>query len=305
MMALRVFGAGIVGACVVLYKMWGAPHNPQDPQIANIAASHIQTAPNASTAIASDRVRQESEDRYTKYLALLAQYAWPKGSWENGEIEIIDDVQAIPQIEAQRYQQLCSKGLPMEEAWNSSRVGIVTEDMYTILVRDAVKFPNGRTGTFFRYIWKSPDHQASGAAVLPITSDGRVVLILKYRHATRSWEFELPRGAKERGETMEQAIRRRLQEETGWVAGACEELGRLTVNTSAEGQRVPVYIAKLDHLESAKEVEGAIQGVYYFTKEEVLEGLKVGYLKVEDKQHPFCGAFEAYALLQAMLRQAI
>lgn len=280
-MFLHRVGLNVIGICSIA---WG------------LGASVPRGTP------AADLANEGADDRYEKYFEFLQRVSLPKGSWGEGEIEILDDPLEIAKVEEKRYRQFIEKGFSEEESWDSSRVGIVAQDPYFILVRDAVRFPTDRTGTYFRYIWKSPDHEASGAAVLPVLPDGRIALILNFRHATRSWEFELPRGAKEKGETMDQAVRRELHEETGWIADSVEELGGIVPNTSAEGQRVPIYIARLKSQESAEKGNEAIRGTYFFTKEEVLEGFKLGYLEVGGERYNFRGSFEAYALLQAILK---
>ncbi len=74
-------------------------------------------------------------------------------------------------------------------------VGVVREDQYWIWLRDAVYFPKGVPVTYDRLIWKSElKSNSPGVAVLPILPSGHVVLNLNYRHATKSWELELPRG---------------------------------------------------------------------------------------------------------------
>ena len=54
--------------------------------------------------------------------------------------------------------------------------------------------------------------------ILPLLDDGRIILERQYRHAIRSWIYEIPAGHVERGEGFIEAARRELLEETGYMA---------------------------------------------------------------------------------------
>ena len=114
-------------------------------------------------------------------------------------------------------KRLLQKGYSEAEATEFSRIGVVREDQYWVWIRDAVYFPKGVPGTYDRLVWKNElNGGAPGVAVLPVLPSGKIVLNLNYRHATRSWELELPRGKREQGETLEEAALREVKEETGF-----------------------------------------------------------------------------------------
>ena len=75
-------------------------------------------------------------------------------------------------------------------------------------VRDQV----GRIGTEPFYRFQLPD----GAVILPITPEGRIVLIRQFRQALNRTTIEFPSGAIDPGETPEGAMTRELYEETGY-----------------------------------------------------------------------------------------
>ena len=63
--------------------------------------------------------------------------------------------------------------------------------------------------------------------VLPIFTDGRILLIRQYRHSVGEFLWELVAGRKEPGETPVSAARRELIEETGYAARRCRKLMRV------------------------------------------------------------------------------
>ena len=60
--------------------------------------------------------------------------------------------------------------------------------------------------------------------VLPVLSDGRIVLIRQYRHAAGQYLWELVAGHKEPNETAATGAHRELLEETGYTARRIRKL---------------------------------------------------------------------------------
>ncbi len=61
--------------------------------------------------------------------------------------------------------------------------------------------------------------------IIPITGDGRIILVRQYRAPLRRWAWELPAGSLKWGEDVEQAARRECHEEIGLIPGRLEKLG--------------------------------------------------------------------------------
>jgi 8-oxo-dGTP pyrophosphatase MutT (NUDIX family) len=66
--------------------------------------------------------------------------------------------------------------------------------------------------------------------VIPVTPEGRVVLIRQFRHGVGRVTLEVPGGEVEPGETPEACAARELQEETGYRASAIAKLGEILPN---------------------------------------------------------------------------
>jgi ADP-ribose pyrophosphatase len=78
--------------------------------------------------------------------------------------------------------------------------------------RDRVREPGGIKAT--RDIVTHP----GSVVVLPVFSDGRILLIRQYRHSAKQFMWELVAGRKDPGETFGHGARRELLEETGYRA---------------------------------------------------------------------------------------
>jgi ADP-ribose pyrophosphatase len=246
-----------------------------------------------------------SLDQYFSYLQQLKQ---PNGDFREGEIEIIIDPAQITHVQKLQENRLLKKGFSTADAAEFSRVGVVNEDQYWIWLRDAVYFPKGVAGTYDRLLWKNTlGGKRAGIAILPVLSSGEVILVLNYRHATRSWELELPRGILEPGETQEEGAQRELKEETGLVASCLNFLGEVATDTGVHSSVVPVFLGQIAVEETSNpEYSEAIAGMVRFTKKELHEGLTRGFLEVsvngKKKPVPLRDAFLTFALLQAQVR---
>jgi ADP-ribose pyrophosphatase len=226
----------------------------------------------------------ESPTRLYQYLRLLQDHSkafGPLGSWRKGEIEIVVNPDQIQRIENQVKHRLISKGIAEKTAENWSTVGIVAEDNYWMWIRDAVIFPSGVYGTYDRMMWKSGMDGVPGVAILPILGNKKIVVNLNYRHATRSWEIELPRGQKNQGETLEHAALRELQEETGYHLSKSFFLGTIAPDSGVQMSVVPLYYGEVSHSgESKKEYSEAISQNPAFSKQELKEGFIKGFIEM-------------------------
>lgn len=246
-----------------------------------------------------------------EYFSYVKELGQSNGNYKEGEIEIVLDSLEIDKIQTIQENRLLKKGFSPDEAAEFSRIGIVNEDQYLVWLRDAVYFPHGVPGTYDRLIWKSElQGKFPGVAVLPILPSGQIGLILNYRHATRSWELEIPRGRVELYETCEEAAFRELKDESGLVASSMIFLGEMAVDTGILFSVNPVFFGKISaHEESNPEYSEAIAELIAFTIDELKEGLIQGFLEVsiqgEKKQVPLRDPFLTFALVQAEYRNLL
>jgi len=89
------------------------------------------------------------------------------------------------------------------------------------------------------YRMLSPD----SVAVLPVTADGKILMVRQFRPARSKATLEIPAGAIEEDETPLEAANRELLEETGHVAETIFFLGKGGLNLSRESAWVHAYIA--------------------------------------------------------------
>ncbi|TDC68076.1 NUDIX hydrolase [Actinomadura sp. GC306] len=130
--------------------------------------------------------------------------------------------------------------------------GVCYRDEYVLLLRDPVAFADGRVGGYLRTL--HPQGHA-GAAVLAVC-EGGVVLVRHFRHATRKWHWEIPRGFARPDETPEQTARRELEEEIGVPARSLEFLGDFYADTGVAGSKAGLFWADVDRPRASHPEEG-------------------------------------------------
>ena len=106
------------------------------------------------------------------------------------------------------------------------------------LKRDRVAEPSGIVTT--REIIVHP----GSVVVLPVLSDGRIVLIRQYRHAAGQYLWELVAGHKEPNETAAAGVHRELLEETGYTARRIRKLLEIFPSPGLLGERMDIFLAE-------------------------------------------------------------
>ena len=149
-------------------------------------------------------------------LAEVPAPVWP-GSSAVGEVEVLDEV-------------------------------LVWRNEIVRLYHDHVRYPahEGGDETESRsYRLVPTEDQEDGVVMAPIDQHGRLLLVRQFRHPVRRWMVECPRGARERGETPEEAAARELREEIGAEATVFLPLGRLAPDSGQLGTVVWLLAARV------------------------------------------------------------
>ena len=81
-------------------------------------------------------------------------------------------------------------------------------------------------------------------SVVPMTSDGRFVLVRQHRHGVDAMTLEPPGGMVNRGEEPAAAALRELAEETGYAGGALTSLGVCHPNPVLQDNRHHMFLVR-------------------------------------------------------------
>ncbi|HUZ03499.1 MAG TPA: NUDIX hydrolase [Thermomicrobiaceae bacterium] len=88
-------------------------------------------------------------------------------------------------------------------------------------------------------------HQSPAVYVVPVTSDGQVVLIRQYRYPVDDWCLEVPAGGSHDrpGVALKDVARQELREEIGARCGAIERVGSFYSSNTHSDQESHVFLA--------------------------------------------------------------
>lgn len=151
--------------------------------------------------------------------------------------EILLEESEIHQAEERAAGRLKEAGAPTEWA----QVGVAFRDQYVLLLRDAVRFPDGSLGTYIRTV--PPQHSFQGVVILPVWQS-QVLLIRHFRHATRAWHLEIPRGFG-MDPDVQQSARYELAEEIGAVDISLVDLGETYPDSGIDSSSVAFFYANI------------------------------------------------------------
>lgn len=134
-----------------------------------------------------------------------------------------------------------------------------------------------------------------GAVVLPLKSDGKIVMVTQYRYPHNQVLIELPAGKLEKGENPLVCATRELTEETGYTSNKISKLGKIFTTPGFCDEVLHIYLAEeLTPGNHAREEGEEGMEILELTLEEIEEKIHTG--KIVDAK-TICG-ITYYKLLQ-------
>ena len=142
------------------------------------------------------------------------------------------------------------------------------------MYRDRVKASNGNISD-----WDFVGHKGA-CAVIPVTDEGKIVLVKQWRNALDRFTYEIPAGGLDgQEEPMIVGAARELEEETGFHSENLTFLLSLRTTVAFCNERIDVFVAKdlvktRQKLDEDEDIE-----VYEFEMSKLLEMIKEGTLQ--------------------------
>lgn len=134
-----------------------------------------------------------------------------KNSGEVGEIRIITNKKRILAEQKKIRARLKKEGNPPH--WID--IGVLSEDQWFYVIRDMVEFPGGGVGGYIRWVNRKSTEGGGFYSVLMCVQEDNVLMIRKFHHEDRKWNWEFPRGFGEPERSAEKNAKMELWEELG------------------------------------------------------------------------------------------
>ena len=157
------------------------------------------------------------------------------------------------------------------------------KDLWFKVRKDRCQTPGGKIVDPY-YVYEFP----TWVTALALTEDGKVILERQYRHALGEVCIEIPGGCVDDTDaTFEDAIKRELLEETGYVFSNYDYLGKISANPSTNSNLMHMFLARggkkiaLQDLDHNEEIEIDLVTVHELKK-------LLGENKIVQSMHVTC-----------------
>lgn len=165
--------------------------------------------------------------------------------------QIVTDPAEIAAWEEHKRQELSSQSLDPEWA----KIGLLLADPYVLVLRDLVKTPDQKAFGYLRVIDQAALKGGEAVVVLPVMAE-QILLLHQYRHATRQWHYEIPRGFGTPGMPAVENARKEVQEEVEGIITNLVDLGIMYPNTGLERNHAHLFFAAMERVGKPAEDEG-------------------------------------------------
>ena len=151
---------------------------------------------------------------------------------------------------------------------------LVYEGSIINMYKDTIKVSNGNIVE-----WDFIGHKGAAAAI-PVTNDGKIILVKQWRNALDRFTYEIPAGGLEgEDEPMLEAAKRELEEETGYKSDDLEFLISLRTTVAFCNERIDVFVARnlvktKQNLDRDEEIE-----IREFDKDELFTLIRSGEMQ--------------------------
>ncbi|HNR17971.1 MAG TPA: NUDIX hydrolase [Chitinophagaceae bacterium] len=165
--------------------------------------------------------------------------------------------------------------------WKTLSSEYLFNDKWFKVRRDKCETPGGKIVDPY-YVYEF----STWVGALPVTEEGKIIMVKQYRHALGETCIEIPGGCVDDTDTnVEYAIARELLEETGYTFSSFDYLGKISPNPSTNSNLLHMFLAKggkkvaeqkLDENEEIEVLEMSIDELKQLLREnKIIQGMHV------------------------------
>ncbi len=124
--------------------------------------------------------------------------------------------------------------------WKTLSSEYLFNDRWFKVRRDKCETPGGKIVDPY-YVYEF----STWVGALPVTEEGKIIMVRQYRHALGETCLEIPGGCVDDTDTnVEYAVARELLEETGYSFTSFDYLGRISPNPSTNSNLLHMFLAR-------------------------------------------------------------
>jgi len=136
-------------------------------------------------------------------------------------------------------------------------------------------------------------HHPGGVVVVAQKDENTILMVKQYRYPIKQVSLELPAGRLEPNENPDLAIKRELEEETGYIAKTWKSLGHIFTTPGICDEKLYLYYATDLEFKKQTPDEGEIIEYFEYKIDKVFELIKTG--KINDAK-TICALTRAFKL---------
>lgn len=104
----------------------------------------------------------------------------------------------------------------------------------------------------------------------------KIALLKEYRYPVGSWQWEIPGGIVDPGETPEHAALRELKEETGFSCDAVTSLGSVYTSFGSSDEKINLFLARCEEKGESSPEPAEVFDLYLFDEAEFIRMIRDG-----------------------------
>jgi ADP-ribose pyrophosphatase len=125
----------------------------------------------------------------------------------------------------------------MLKRWKQLTTKIVLKNPWWTYKMDEFRIPDGISGEY-HYV-----HTNGASMIVPVTADGKIILVNQYRYLCDKESIEFPCGGVKEGKSYEEMAVIELEEETGFRASSLRQIGEFNPYNGVTNEICKVFIA--------------------------------------------------------------
>jgi len=124
------------------------------------------------------------------------------------------------------------------KTWKKISEAVLFRNSWWTYKKDETELPDGKRGEY-HYV-----HTNGASMVVPILSDGRIVLVRQYRYLNNRESLEFPCGGVKDEHTYEETAKHELEEEAGFIARDLYFAGEFNPYNGITDELCRVFVAR-------------------------------------------------------------